>query len=173
MARLLTTKATQYQEHVGEYGVHCNFFLTSAAVGLLTRAVWVPRRALAPIGLLVTLLHQVALTGAGLSDWVQSEERGPGLASLNKEGLTSLWGYWALHLLGAAAGDHLRSGCAAATAAARAALAARGAVKGQAQQAADAARALWNWVGQLAALDAVVWAAAWAAEAFVEPVSRR
>ncbi|KIZ02066.1 Uncharacterized protein MNEG_5891 [Monoraphidium neglectum] len=122
LARLLATRAAGYQQHVGEYGVHWNFFLTAAAVGLLTLAVRVPRRLLLPVGLLVAAAHQAALSLGGLSDWVHSEERGPGWVSLNKEGVASVAGYWAIHLLGAAAGEHLRGSCAAASAGVRARL---------------------------------------------------
>lgn len=170
-ARLATTLAAGYQEHVGEYGVHWNFFFTVAAVSALTLLVWVPERLLAPAGLAVTALHQAVLTLSGVGAWVQSPERGAGLLEANKEGISSLWGYWALHLLGAAAGNLVRGSCSSAVARARARL--QSSSRGQAVQAADAAQALWMWVAWLAAVDGGLWAASWAAEHFVEPVSRR
>jgi hypothetical protein len=188
LARLLATRAAGYQQHVGEYGVHWNFFLTAAAVGLLTLAVRVPRRLLLPVGLLVAAAHQAALSLGGLSDWVHSEERGPGWVSLNKEGVASVAGYWAIHLLGAAAGEHLRGSCAAASAGVRARLTVPhkrgggagaggggggGGGSGHEGGVGAASQALWAWVARLLAIDLAVWAAAWAVEASVEPVSRR
>lgn len=35
----MATKGAGYQEHVGEYGVHWNFFFTLAAVELMTSVV--------------------------------------------------------------------------------------------------------------------------------------
>jgi glucosaminylphosphatidylinositol acyltransferase len=43
-ARVLTTKATDYQEHVSEYGVHWNFFITLAFVQVLLLLVKPPIR---------------------------------------------------------------------------------------------------------------------------------
>jgi len=42
-----------------------------------------------------------------------------------------------------------------------------------APQAANAAVVLWLWAAKLAIVDGVLWAIAWAAEHFIEPVSRR
>ncbi len=56
--RLGMTKAAGYQEHVGEYGEHWNFFFTLAAVAALTAAVRLPRAALLPAGVAVLTAHQ-------------------------------------------------------------------------------------------------------------------
>lgn len=115
LVRLLTTKATQYAEHVGEYGVHWNFFLTVAVVGALAAAL-PPEATATPsrAGLLSAALlasHQALLSLTPVGAWVQAEARGPGWLSLNKEGVSSLPGYLALLLLGAAAGGTLRAAC--------------------------------------------------------------
>ncbi|EFJ50208.1 hypothetical protein VOLCADRAFT_89099 [Volvox carteri f. nagariensis] len=102
LARLLTTRAVEYQEHVGEYGVHWNFFDTIAVVALLGRAVALPPELLAPAAIVVTAGHQAVLSLGGFGPWVLSAERGTDLLSLNKEGIVSCLGFWALYLWGAA-----------------------------------------------------------------------
>ena len=61
-ARLAMTKAAGYQEHVGEYGEHWNFFFTLAAVALLTAVVRLPPVALLPAGAIVLAAHQARAT---------------------------------------------------------------------------------------------------------------
>ena len=75
-------------------------------------------RGLLPAGAALLLLHQVALTRGGLSHVVHSELRGGSLISRNKEGLLSIPGYWALHLLSAGIGRILRQSAGAAAVAA-------------------------------------------------------
>jgi glucosaminylphosphatidylinositol acyltransferase len=108
--RPLVTAAVGYQQHVGEYGLHWNFFVTLAAVRILSLAM--PRffigspwfSGIAGVGVLAW--HQYLLSH-GLIDYVHSDERGSSFLSSNKEGILSLPGYLALHLLGCAAGAFL------------------------------------------------------------------
>ena len=58
--RLAMTKAAGYQEHVGEYGEHWNFFFTLAAIATLTAAVRLPPAALLPAGCFVLTAHQAS-----------------------------------------------------------------------------------------------------------------
>ena len=96
--RIALTKAISYQEHVGEYGVHWNFFVTLALVKLL--GLVVPTKACGLIGLLIASSYQFALSGGGLAGYVNEGYRDPtNLFSLNKEGIISLAGYFALHCL--------------------------------------------------------------------------
>ena len=55
------TKAAGYQEHVGEYGEHWNFFFTLAAVAALTAAVRLPPAVLLPAGAVVLTTHQACV----------------------------------------------------------------------------------------------------------------
>jgi phosphatidylinositol glycan class W len=116
--------------------------------------------------------------GAWLHAELPAEQRSQlGFLAANKEGVGSLPGYWALHLLGAAVGRQLAAGCAAAAVQGRACLAAGGSGGGSSSRAAAAvaecARVVWSWVGRLLLADCGVWLALLAAEAWLEPVSRR
>jgi phosphatidylinositol glycan class W len=116
--------------------------------------------------------------GAWLHAELPAEQRSQlGFLAANKEGVGSLPGYWALHLLGAAVGHQLAAGCAAAAGQGRACLAAGGNAGGSSSRAAAAvgecARVVWSWVGRLLLADCAVWLALLAAEAWLEPVSRR
>ncbi|KAG1668829.1 hypothetical protein FOA52_004923 [Chlamydomonas sp. UWO 241] len=160
--RLVSVKLLGYQEHVGEYGAHWNFFATIAAVTLLAHAAPVPPRSLAAAAAGVAALHQLALS-AGLGAWALSPERGPGLLAANKEGIVSVPGYWALYLAGGALAHamHVTAQPVARTLAhvARGERGSRG--------------ALWVWLALWAAVDAALWAVALALEALVEARSRR
>jgi phosphatidylinositol glycan class W len=182
VARLAATRATGYQHHVSEYGVHWNFFLTVAAISLLTLAARIPSQMLLPVGLLVAAAHQAALSLGGLGAWAHAEARGPGWVSLNKEGLVSIAGYWSISLLGAACGKYLCAGCNAGAAKARGALSgagkrggggAGGGAAGAGGGVGATSQGVWAWVARLLLLDLAVWAAAFIVEATVEPVSRR
>lgn len=184
--RLAATKATGYHEHVGEYGLHWNFFFTAAGVSLVTSLVSVPRHLAGPLAALLLAAHQAALSRGGLSSWVMTWERYEDeLLSANKEGLVSLPGYWALHLAGVAAGTALTQGVDAAVYAGggppppgqpkgAAGTAGGGAAAAAARRPRSvSAWPLWRWLAGVAAADVALWAATWAVEEWVEPVSRR
>ncbi|KAH9956341.1 GWT1-domain-containing protein [Russula dissimulans] len=104
LARVVLVKGTQYPEHVTEYGVHWNFFLTLALVPVL-RVLLLPlirTMHISLLGLLVASAHQLSLS-AGLTSYVLNAPR-QNLISANKEGLVSLTGYLAIHLLGLSTG---------------------------------------------------------------------
>ncbi|XP_044467207.1 uncharacterized protein At4g17910 isoform X3 [Mangifera indica] len=97
--RLLTTTGVDYQVHVGEYGVHWNFFFTLAGVSVLTSITNVPPKYCGILGSLVLIGYQSWLN-CGLNAYLLSNERGTDIISKNKEGIFSLFGYWALYLVG-------------------------------------------------------------------------
>ncbi|XP_051120311.1 uncharacterized protein At4g17910 [Andrographis paniculata] len=105
-ARLISTTSVNYQVHVGEYGVHWNFFFTLAAVTLLTSIINVHPSNCGVLGSLILIGYQ-ALLLFGLSRYLLSEERGNDIISQNKEGVFSIFGYWGMYLLGVRIGRYL------------------------------------------------------------------
>ncbi|KAG8700346.1 Glucosaminyl phosphatidylinositol (GlcN-PI) nositol acylation protein [Ceratobasidium sp. 394] len=103
--RVLAVKGTEYPEHVTEYGVHWNFFITLALLPPISilfhpLIIHVP---LSLLGLFVTLVHQIVLNNTPLQSWTLGNDRS-NLLSQNKEGIVSFIGYLALHLFGLAIG---------------------------------------------------------------------
>lgn len=90
-ARLVTTTGVDYQVHVGEYGVHWNFFFTLAGVAVLTSIINVSPKYCGLVGSLVLIGYQVCLMN-GLNLYLLSPERGTDIISQNKEGIYSIFG---------------------------------------------------------------------------------
>ncbi|KAL6775986.1 PIGW1 [Auxenochlorella protothecoides x Auxenochlorella symbiontica] len=114
LLRLLSTRGVDYQSHASEYGVHWNFFFTLGALRLavsVAEGLGAGRGLLAPglVGMGILAAHQYALQRLGWLAWIHAEQRTLGsLLSANKEGLGSLPGYLALHLLSLSLGAGLR-----------------------------------------------------------------
>ncbi|CAE6535070.1 unnamed protein product [Rhizoctonia solani] len=105
LIRVLAVKGTEYPEHVTEYGVHWNFFITLALLPPLSvlfhsLIIHLP---LSLLGLALTLVHQIVLTNTSLQDWALGSNR-TNLFDQNKEGIVSFIGYLSIHLLGMAIG---------------------------------------------------------------------
>lgn len=107
--RLIFVKNLDYQEHVTEYGVHWNFFITLVLVGPLTIFIepifkFIPR---CLVSLIITLTYEWFI--------VKKEEFLPYLLlaprvdflSANREGIFSLLGYWAIFLAGQTSGFYV------------------------------------------------------------------
>ncbi|XP_027921855.1 uncharacterized protein At4g17910 isoform X1 [Vigna unguiculata] len=104
--RLVTTTGVDYQVHVGEYGVHWNFFFTLAAVSILTSFINISPQYCGVIGSLLLVGYQFCLV-QGLNHYLLSDERGVDILSQNKEGIFSIFGYWGMYLLGVYIGNSL------------------------------------------------------------------
>ncbi|KAH9474357.1 GPI-anchored wall transfer protein 1 [Psilocybe cubensis] len=109
IVRVLLVKGTEYPEHVTEYGVHWNFFITLALLPVL-QVLLHPLLACFPIsnsvlGVAIGVVQQIALSehGFGLQNYVLLAPR-TSVVSMNKEGLVSLLGYLSIHLLGLSTG---------------------------------------------------------------------
>ncbi|XP_014504963.1 uncharacterized protein At4g17910-like isoform X1 [Vigna radiata var. radiata] len=104
--RLVTTTGVDYQVHVGEYGVHWNFFFTLAAVSILSSFINIAPQYCGIIGSLLLVGYQFCLV-QGLNHYLLSDERGVDILSQNKEGIFSIFGYWGMYLLGVYLGNSL------------------------------------------------------------------
>ncbi|KAL3631365.1 hypothetical protein CASFOL_024349 [Castilleja foliolosa] len=105
-ARLISTSSVNYQVHVGEYGVHWNFFFTLSGVAILTLIINVNPNYCGFIGSFILIAYQ-ALLSCGLNKYLLSEERKTDIFSQNKEGIFSIFGYWGMYLLGVRIGSYL------------------------------------------------------------------
>ncbi|GMH28807.1 hypothetical protein Nepgr_030650 [Nepenthes gracilis] len=106
LVRLILTAGVDYQVHVGEYGVHWNFFFTLAAVSLLTSTINVSPEYCGILGLLILTGYQICLM-QGLNVYLVSNKRETDIISLNKEGIFSIFGYWGIYLVGVQLAYHL------------------------------------------------------------------
>ncbi|XVF52342.1 hypothetical protein PTKIN_Ptkin05aG0010900 [Pterospermum kingtungense] len=104
--RLFSTSSVDYQVHVGEYGVHWNFFFTLAGVSILTSTLNVPPKYSGILGSVILVGYQIWLTN-GLNVYLLSNERGMDIISRNKEGIFSIFGYWGMYLIGVQVGYYL------------------------------------------------------------------
>lgn len=101
--RFFVTSSIEYQQHVSEYGVHWNFFVTLALtrlLGALVLSLVGRQRRGVPYATLAVLLTHQAMLLAGVARWVVSTEvrRDGGWLAANREGVASLPGYVGLYL---------------------------------------------------------------------------
>ncbi|KAF8161341.1 GWT1-domain-containing protein [Crassisporium funariophilum] len=105
LIRVLLVKGTEYPEHETEYGRHWNFFITLALLPIIqvTLHPLLLRLPISFVGVIIGLAQQIALSHFSLKEYVLSAPR-TSVISANKEGIVSLLGYLAIHLLGLSAG---------------------------------------------------------------------
>ena len=97
--RILIVICTNYQQHVGEYGIHMNFFFVLGLVQVLAAFLRTkPKYALfVSVGLIV--VYEIALNYFDLYKFSQDESnRMNNLITMNKEGLLSVFGYTAVQI---------------------------------------------------------------------------
>ncbi|KAK0449720.1 GWT1-domain-containing protein [Desarmillaria tabescens] len=105
IVRVLLVKGTEYPEHETEYGTHWNFFITMALLPVMEIFLHpiILRVPISMLGILIALCQQLGLSVFGLQEVVLFAPR-VGILSANKEGIVSLLGYLAVHLLGLSIG---------------------------------------------------------------------
>ena len=98
--RFVLLKAVNYHEHVSEYGIHWNFFMTLYFIWTtadLMHAL-VPRWLILWLAIILLAAYQIVLCNTGLTLFMFSDYR-EGPISANKEGIFSLCGYIPLYLI--------------------------------------------------------------------------
>lgn len=106
--RLILVKSLDYQEHVTEYGVHWNFFIT---LGLLPPFVSLidmfPKKIpLAFVALTIGVLYEFVLNKCSLIAYIIAAPR-DNLFSQNREGIFSFIGYLSIFLMGKSSGYYI------------------------------------------------------------------
>lgn len=111
-SRFVVTKEINYQEHLTEYGVHWNFFITLAMVKILGTVIESFMRNANQIkyaAIAILVIHETILQ-LGLSNYIM-DDKAPrdNLISANREGIFSLPGYVSLYLASIYIGTLLKS----------------------------------------------------------------
>lgn len=103
LARLWSVKATNYIEHVTEYGVHWNFLFTIVLVKLLACPLQTLIRQSAfksfLIGLMMAFYYQFFLTQKNYTAYLLSNSKRETFLDANKEGIFSCCGYLSIYLI--------------------------------------------------------------------------
>lgn len=105
--RLVSVKSLEYQEHITEYGIHWNFFITLGSLPIILAILdplitVIPRAILA---LFVGLVYELILVKWGALQFIlRNDNRTSSLIAMNKEGIFSLVGYLSIFLLGQSCG---------------------------------------------------------------------
>lgn len=106
--RFVLLKAVNYHEHVSEYGIHWNFFMTLYFIWTTADLVHalVPRWLILWLAMFLLAAYQFVLCTTGLTLYMFSDYREDPI-SANKEGIFSLCGYIPLYLIVEAASHQL------------------------------------------------------------------
>ncbi|EGW33380.1 GPI-anchored wall transfer protein 1 [Spathaspora passalidarum NRRL Y-27907] len=114
LIRLVSVKKLEYQEHMTEYGIHWNFFIT---LGMLPIALAVldPLFQLVPArmvtALAITFGYEILLSNTDLLAFIlTSENRFNNIITMNKEGIFSFLGYFAIFVFGQSFGSFVLTG---------------------------------------------------------------
>jgi glucosaminylphosphatidylinositol acyltransferase len=98
--RFVVLKLLNYQEHVSEYGIHWNFFVTLFCVWTAADIIHTLRSPsyVLCFALMWLIVYQYILVSTDLTDYLMGNERSS-LVDANKEGIFSLCGYVPLYLM--------------------------------------------------------------------------
>lgn len=100
LMRFFVIKELDYQQHVSEYGVHWNFFLTLAMTKMIgtiaLSSISIVEHA-KYVAIILLVFHETTLQ-LGLSNYVLSDIPRTSFIAANREGLSSILGYVALYM---------------------------------------------------------------------------
>lgn len=106
--RCISVKGLEYQEHVTEYGVHWNFFITLGLLPIFI-AILDPFFELLPrvvVAICIIIGYELLLNKTDLLTFIlKSDNRSQNLITMNKEGLFSFWGYLSIFIFGQSFGS--------------------------------------------------------------------
>lgn len=113
LIRLVSVKTLEYQEHVTEYGIHWNFFITLGLLpiffGILDPILnFIPRFIVA---LTICIGYEVLMVKTDLMAFIlRSDNRMESLVTMNKEGIFSFIGYFSIFIFGQSFGSFVLTG---------------------------------------------------------------
>lgn len=113
LGRLVLVKFLNYQEHVTEYGVHWNFFITLGLIPVILAVIdpilQVLPRAL--VAFTITGCYEYILHSTNLLNFILDPgNRMELIIAMNKEGIWSFWGYISIFLFGQSFGQFVMTG---------------------------------------------------------------
>ncbi|XP_038207708.1 phosphatidylinositol-glycan biosynthesis class W protein-like [Zerene cesonia] len=97
ISRYVSIKQLDYHEHVTEYGVHWNFFITLAVCKFLSTIFLLISNQILVLSISVMVVHEFMLYNS-LEAWVFSNAPRITLIDANREGISSTLGYVSLYL---------------------------------------------------------------------------
>lgn len=113
LIRLVSVKTLEYQEHVSEYGIHWNFFITLGLLPIFLAIVdpilnFIPRFLVA---LAIGIGYEVALSKTNVLAFILGgDNRMDNLITMNKEGIFSFIGYFSIFVFGQSFGSFVLTG---------------------------------------------------------------
>lgn len=99
-ARTMVIKGIDYHEHITEYGMHWNFFITLAITKIVGISVlYIFKEKTAWLSGIISMLVYEFFLMYGLKDWVFGSVGRDTFLTANREGIVSCWGYVNLFLV--------------------------------------------------------------------------
>lgn len=100
MSRFVVHKLVDYQEHVSEYGVHWNFYMSLCSVIILSSLITLPSYITSLFSILALILYEYFLQ-SGLNQFILSAPRDTFFSS-NREGILGCLGFFTIYQIGLA-----------------------------------------------------------------------